>query len=234
VRAKPNLATPAAIRRRLRRGRRGAGPGVGALTATVAAVVAAGVLGTAWALQAATLPPPDPGHLVAARAMSWLAGDRLAESTFAVGGGPPVRSSCTGSWLPVGGRRELVVRLRVAGRTPAVVPIGRPYVTLRGVQVARPAGRRLAQLALAGCPPVLESLLAGLVRRQSSTPVGRARLAGRDALTLRVWTRAGRLTVYLETGSKKPFAVALAGPYLTGSGRLLLTEPSARTIAGGA
>lgn len=203
------------------------------VTVLTASAVAAGVLGGAWALQAATLPAPDPGGLVAAQAMSWLAGDRLVESTFVVGDGPPVRSRCIRTWLPVGSDREPAVRLTVGGRT-RVIPIGRPYVTVHGKRVEKPRGPLLARLVLAGCPTVLESQIAGLVKYRSSTPVGLARLEGRQALTLRIWTRAGRVTVYLDAESKRPLAVALTGRDPAGRARLRLTQTDRSASAGGA
>lgn len=203
--------------------------------ALVAAAVAAGVLAGAWALQAATLPAPDPGNLVAARAMAWLAGDRMAESTFSLGKGLPVRSRCSRTWVPADGTRELAVRLTAAGRT-RVIPLGRPSATIRGKRVEKPRGALLARLELAGCPPVLASQIAGLVRHGSGTAVGQARLDGRPALTLRIWTRAGHVTVYVDADTKRPLAVILAGKDLTGRARLRLADRSTGTgaRAGGA
>jgi hypothetical protein len=202
-----------------------------AVTVLAAATVAGGVLGGAWALQAATLPAPDPGNLVAVRAMGWLAGERLVESTFAVGDGPSVRSSCVRTWLSAKGSREQAVRLTVAGRM-RVIPIARPYVDARGKQVGRPNGPLLARLELAGCPPVLASQIAGLVRHGSRTPVGQARVAGRPALTLKIWTRAGRVTVYLDGETKRPFALTVAGRRPAGQARLGLAEPSSTDPGG--
>jgi hypothetical protein len=203
------------------------------VTLVAGAAVALGVLGGAWALQAATLPPPDPGDLVAARAMSWLAGDRIVDSAFVMGKSTSFRSRCARTWIAVDGAREPAVRLTVAGRTQ-VVPVGRPFVAARGRHVGKPRGPLLARLQLAGCPPVLQSLIAGLVRLPTSTPVGRARLTGRPVLTLRIWTKSGRLTVYLEAGSKRPVAVGLAGPRLSGQARLRMAEPPSPASGGGA
>lgn len=189
----------------------------------VAGGVAAGVLGGAWVLQAATLPAPDPGHLVAAQALSWLTGERLVESTFVVGERPPVRGSCVRTWLPVANSREPAVRLTIAGST-RVIPVALPYLTSRGQQAAKPPGPLLARLVLAGCAPVLDSMIGGTVTYRSSTPVGKTRLGGHPALTLRIWTRAGRLTVYLDPASKRPLAVALSGR-LTGRAQLRFPEP---------
>jgi hypothetical protein len=217
---------------RPRHDRRATSRGVRILSALVACGVAAGMLGGAWVLQAATLPKPDPGHLVAAQALAWLSSDRIVESTFAVGGSAPVRSRCVPTWLRAGGRREPAVRLTVGGDT-RVIPVGLPYLTARGRQAGKPRGPLLARLELAGCAPVLDSLIGGLVRYRSSTAVGEARINGRPALTLRIWTKAGRLTVFLDRASKRPLAVALAGR-LDGRAQLRLPEPSPATTAGAA
>jgi hypothetical protein len=196
----------------------------------VAGGASAGMIGGAWVLQAATLPAPDPGHLVAAQALSWLTGERLVESTFVVGESRPVRSSCVRTWLPVGSGREPAVQLTVAGRT-RVIPVGLPYLTARGQQAAKPPAPLLARLALAGCAPVLDSMIGGTVKYRSSTPIGKARLGGRPALTIRIWTRAGRLTVYLDPASKRPLAVTLSGR-LAGRAQLRFPDPSSRSVPG--
>jgi len=191
-----------------------------------AALTACGVAGcggaAAWALQAAALPRPASGSVVAARAMSWLAGDRALESTFVIGTERPVRSRCVPTRLPVGdGRPEPAVLLEVDGRR-RVVAVGPPYLTIRGTRAEKPHGLERVRLALAGCAPVLQSLIGSLVGLQTTPTVGRARVDGRAAQTLRIWTKAGRLTVYVDEQSKRPLTVTLAGPRVVGRARLRL------------
>jgi hypothetical protein len=196
------------------------------VAALISSAVPAGVLGAAWLLQAAVLPKPEQGRLIAAQAMSWLAGDRLAGSTFAIGEGRPVRSSCVRTWLPLGdGTVRPAVRLETGGRT-RVVAVGPPFRSIGGQPAKRPQGLVLARLALAGCAPVLESLVGGLLRHRSKLLVGRDRVGGEPALTLRIGTKAGRVTVYVAPGNMQPLAVAVDGPELTGRARLRLTRPA--------
>jgi hypothetical protein len=199
----------------------------GIAAALTACAVAGGGAAAAWILQAAALPRPARGNVVAARAMGWLRSDRVLESTFVIGTGRPVRSRCTPTRLPVGeGRPETAVLVDLDGARHVVV-VGPPYLTIRGTEAEKPRGLALARLALAGCAPVLRSLIGSLVGLRSAPPVGRARIDGRAAQTLRIWTKAGRVTVYLDETSKRPLAVALAGRRLTGRARLRLPRGGA-------
>jgi hypothetical protein len=181
------------------------------------------VAGAAWALQAAGLPRPDPGGLVAARAMSWLTSDRVAESRFTLGDAAPARSRCSRAELHVPGDVQPAVRLEL-GNVVRTVPFG---PSTHGRTPPRPGGLELARLQLAGCPPVLAGLIAGVVKYTTRTPFKQTRLNGKPALTLAVWTKTGRLTVYLDEASKRPLAVTLAGPRYTGRARLRLVAHAA-------
>jgi hypothetical protein len=201
-------------------------PPVSVRRGIAAALTACGVAGAgaaaAWTLQAAALPRPARGNLVAARAMEWLTSDRVLESTFVIGSGRPVRSRCVPTRLPVGeGRPETAVLVDLDGKKHVVV-VGPPYLTIRGTEAEKPRGLERARLALAGCAPVLRSLIGRLVGLHSAPPVGRARINGHAAQTLRIWTKAGRVTVYLDEKSKRPLAVTLVGRRIAGRARLRL------------
>jgi hypothetical protein len=211
--------------------RKSAAPGANVRRGIAAALAACGVAGggaaAAWALQAAALPRPAPGKLVAARAMSWLTGNRVVESTFVIGAGRPVHSRCVRTRLSVGGGRlETAVLLELDGRR-SVVAVGPPYLAIRGAQGEPPAGLARARLALAGCAPVLQSMIAALVKFHATVTPGRDHLAGRAVRTLRIWTKAGRLTVYLDETSKRPLAVTLVGDHVVGRARLRLLRDGA-------
>jgi len=184
------------------------------------------VAGAAWALQVAGLPRPDPGGLVAAKAMSWFTRDRLVESTFTLDGGAPVRSRCSRVDLHVRGDVQPAARLELAGSPVLTVPFG---PSTHGQVPARPQGLTLARLQLAGCPPVLAGLIAGVIKYSARTPFQHARMNGKSVLTLTVGTKTGRLTVYLDAATKRPLAVTLAGTHVNGRARL---TPVARTGAG--
>ena len=195
------------------------------VSALTACAVAGVVLGAGWTLQAAVLPEPTPQALVATQAMSWLAGDRTLASTYVLGGGEPVHSTCATRKLRFpDGNVEAAVLLETDGQK-TLIPVGYPFRTVQGTPARRPSGLALTRLQLAGCPPVLESTIGGLITRKTEAPVGRARVAGRPALTLQIWTKAGRLTVFLAEDSKQPLAITLAGPRL--SGRASLSVPPA-------
>ena len=199
--------------------------GRGFAAALTACGVAGAGAGAAWALQAAVLPRPDPGNVVAARAMAWLTDHRVVESTFVLGTGAPVHSRCVPLRLPAGdGSLVTAVRFEAGGRKQVIAVGAR---TSAGGKGKRPAGLARVRLALAGCAPVLQSLIGRLVRLHATPAVGRARLAGRELRTLRIWTRVGDLTVLLDGGSERPLAVRLAGRHVSGRSRLRILRSRA-------
>jgi hypothetical protein len=207
--SEPATATP---------GRRG-----WAVTLLAAAAVAAAVLAVGWSLQAVALPAPARGSLVATQAMSWVAGTDPIESTYTVAGAAPAHSTCVRHELRFAdGNVETAALLRTGGKTQ-VVPVGYPFRNARGVRVGKPQGVELARLALAGCPPVLESLIGGLIKYRADPPrVGETTVAGRKTLTLRIWTKAGQIAVSLAADSKQPLTVTVSGPKLEGRATLTL------------
>jgi hypothetical protein len=198
----------------------------GIAAAAAACAVAAGVAGTAWAVQLGFLVRPAPEDVVAARSLAWLGTDSLVESTFAFGGGRVQQSLCIGTWqrLPHG-HSELAAVLALDG-TRRVIPVGQPFVTKGGSRGVRPSGRLLAQLRLAGCPSVLASLLGGAIRRPAAPDIRHVRIGGQSALALRAWTKGGNVTVYVADDGL-PLAVTVEGPGLSGRSTLHVTRLSA-------
>jgi hypothetical protein len=193
--------------------------------AAVACGVAAGVAGAAWAVQVGFLVAPPHEDVVAAETLGWLRTDSLVESTFAFRGGPLRQSRCIGTWQPLsGGRSELAAVLALDGMR-RIIPVGRPFVTARGGH-AKPSGRLLARLRLAGCPPVLASLLGGAIRHPSAPYISHTRIDGRSALALRAWTKGGHVTLYVADTNGRPLAVAVVGPGVSGRARLQVARLS--------
>jgi hypothetical protein len=197
--------------------------GIAAVAAACA--VAAGVAGAAWAVQVGFLQRPAPEDVVAARSLAFLGTDSLVESTFAFGGGRVQRSLCIGTWLRLPrGHSELAAVLALDG-TRRLIPVGQPFVARRGNRDARPSGRLLAQLRLAGCPSVLSLLLSGAIRHPSAPDIRHVRMGGRSALALRAWTPGGHVTVYVADDGL-PLAVTVEGPGLSGRSTLHVTRLS--------
>ena len=187
--------------------------------------VGVAVLAAGWSLQAAALRAPAHGAIVATQAMSWLTGSRPIESTVTIAGSAPVQSRCVLHKLRFAdGNVENAALLRTGGTT-RVIPVGYPFRDASGKRVGKPAGVQLVRLALAGCPPVLESLLGGLIKYRAKPPrVYDATVAGRTALALKIWTKAGQVTVYLAAGSKEPLQVTVTGSRLTGRATLKVLD----------
>jgi hypothetical protein len=190
------------------------------LTALTACAVVAAVVAAGWTAQAALLPAPARGAVVATQAMSWLETGRTAASAFTLGGSRTV-SRCRGRTLRFAdGNVEQTVEL-VTDAATRVYPLSYPFRDASGRRVGRPSGIALTRLQLAGCPAALEALIGSVLKHRDRAPaLGDARFAGRDALTLRIWTPSGTMTVFLDAGDKRPLGLALAGRRVSGRARL--------------
>jgi hypothetical protein len=192
------------------------------VTVAVASAVGFATLAGGWALQAALLPPPERGDVVAARAVSWLVAYRLVESTFRIGDAPPVHGRCLQFPL-LGGLagRGLILRL---DNGLSVIESGPHELRVEGATRSEPRGLPITQLELAGCPPVLVSRIAGLVQSHSSVHVERSFVAGRPALALRVPTTLNRIVIYLAPKTYRPIGVSVTSGRFSGLARIRLTR----------
>lgn len=197
------------------------------VTLLTAAAVCVAVLGAGWTVQTALLLEPAEGKVIATKAMAWVSGPKPVSSTVVTGSAPPVRSTCTrGTIRFPDGNVETTAHLTSGGVT-TVVPIGYPFRQADGTRLGPPQAGTLVRLALAGCPPALDSLLGGLLKFASKPPVaGHAVLSGRAVRTLVVGTKAGRVTVYLDAGSKRPLAVSVSGREISAHSRLTIGAAS--------
>jgi hypothetical protein len=194
------------------------------VTLLVACAVGLATFVGGWAVQAASLPPPEKGDRVAARAVAWLLRYRLVESSFRIGRGPVLHGRCLEGWFPsAGGRVDRGTLLRLDDGV-SLVAVAPHDLEIDGAPDGEPHGLPLAQLELAGCSRVLAPLLGGLVQSGRSVRVAPAFAAGRAALAVRIPTARTRIVLYLAPKTDRPIAVAVSGERYAGRGRIRLTR----------
>lgn len=179
----------------------------------------------AWGLQAATLPRPTRGQLLAADAARWLTHYRRSAGVERLDGRRPVRTSCVQPWSPPyglgpiqhGSALELSDGERVLASRPHIGVLGPP----------RPAESSfvpLVQLELAGCPHVLAARIAAVLAAHREVGVWRASVLGRPSLALRLHTRLSEILLYVTPRTHEPFAARINAPNVSGFGSFRLLE----------
>ena len=194
------------------------------VTLLVACAVGLATFAGGWAVQAASLPPPERSDRVAAHAVAWLLRFRLVESSFRIDGGRVVHGRCLDGWFPSrGGGADRGTLLRLDDGV-SIVSVPPHSLDVDGAPGGEPRGLPLAQLELAGCPRVLAPLLGGLVQSGRRVRVTRAFAAGRPALAVRIPTTRTRIVLYLTPKTDRPIAVSVTTGRDSGRGRLRLTR----------
>jgi hypothetical protein len=202
------------------------------VTLLVAAAVGAAALGTGWTVQAASLPAPERGALVVARASTWLSRYRLVDSEFAVGGRPPVHAQCLEGWFPpgrtAGARRGTMLHFGRHGTVAALE--GRKLAVLG---MARPEAPQLAlaQLELGGCSRLLSHAIETDLQSLRRIRVERATVADRPALRFVVPLKLGRIVMYVTPRTYRPIALSLTLGALHGRSLLRLTRATPALLA---
>jgi hypothetical protein len=195
------------------------------VTLLVAAAVGAAVLGTGWTVQAASLPAPERGELVVARASTWLSRYRLVDSEFAVDGRPAVRAQCLEGWFPpgrtAGARRGTILHF---GRHGTIVALEGRKLAVLGV--ARPEAPRLAlaQLELGGCSRLLSHAIETDLQSLRRVRIERATVDDRPAVRFVVPLKLGRILVYVTPRTYRPIALSITLGTLHGRSLLRLTR----------
>ena len=188
-------------------------------------LVGGAVTTSAWALQAALLPPPERDDLSALRAIAALERHRYVESSVRENGGAPVRARCVTGWFPARGE---LLRL---GRATSILDLGH-----HGFAVDGPLrGDPVASLLLAGCPRVLAREIERLLQDGASTSSARAWF-GRPAVAVGIHEPRGPvITLYLTPRRSMLLGVGIHGGRVTGLGRvhpLALTPARLQLVEG--
>jgi hypothetical protein len=195
------------------------------LVAALGALLIAGaVTASAWALEAAALPAPEPGDLAALNATAHLEQYRYVESSVRANGAGTVRARCLTGWFP---RRGELLRL---GPGPTITDLGGHKLDVDGRLQADP----VAYLLLAGCPTVLARTVDRLLQGGATTSSARTWFT-RPAVAVRIPDRSAVLTLYLTPRRDTLLGVGVAGSQVDGLSRiqpLPLTAARAELVEG--
>lgn len=161
----------------------------------VAALVAAGVAASGFAIQWAALPSAGKGDVVAARASLWLGRYRETASVLEIDG-RRLHGVCYHGWIV--GRRDRKHRGTLLRLSDGVVVRALPPHTLlfTGIEPKRP----VALLYAAGCTKLLSDHLATLAEFSGHRRARRAVLAGVPVYAVDF----PHLTLYVDRTSGKP------------------------------
>lgn len=179
------------------------------VTALGVLLIGGAVTASAWALEASTLPAPEPGELATLNATAHLEQYRFVESSLRANGSSAVRGRCLTGWFP--SRGEL---LRL-GPATTIADLGGHRLDVAGRLAADPA----AYLLLAGCPTLLARTVGRLLQSGAKTTVARAWFT-RPAVVVRIDDKSAVLTLYLTPKRDIPLGVGIAGPRVAGVSRI--------------
>jgi hypothetical protein len=200
---------------------------VRSLVVTALGVLSIGcaVTASAWALQAVTLPAPEPGDLAALTATARLKQYRFVESSLRANGASVARARCLTGWFP---RRGELLRL---GPRTTIADLGGHRLAVDGGLATDP----VAYLLLAGCPAVLARTVDRLVQSGAKTTSVRTWFT-RPAVAVRIEDGAATLTLFLTPRRDALLGVGLTGPRVEGRSRiepLRLTAARVELVEGG-
>jgi hypothetical protein len=159
----------------------------------LAALVAAGVAASGFAIQWAALPDAGKGDVVAARAVVWLGRYRETASRLVVDG-RTLRGLCYHGWIR--GRRGTFLRLSDGASVSDLPP---HTLRFRGGRPTRP----IALLDAAGCTKVLADRLATFAEFHGHTRARHATIDGAGAWAVDF----PHLTLYVDRANGRPLGV---------------------------
>lgn len=191
---------------------------------------AGAVLGAGWAIQAATLPPPQPATRVAANAAVSFEEHHFAVDVFHVDGRRLV-AACLEGWFRAHPGAAAIRGSLVSFRHGPLllVSMSRRVTVLRGPALPFLPG---ALAVAAGCPRVLAHTFGRAAEFSDRLTVERSRAASQPALALHLRRgRRERLTLYVSPRGDHPLVaiVALGGREATA--RIFLGHASAAALA---
>ena len=177
----------------------------------------------AWGLQAATLPRPTHGQLLAADAVRWLTLYRRSSGVERLDGGRTLRSTCIQGWFAPDGTGPLehgsALELADAER---VLAVEHHLGVLEPSRRAEPRFAPLVELELAGCPHVLAMRIGAVLAAHRAVGVWPTSVLARPAIALRFHTRLSEILLYVTPRTREPIAVRVNAPHVSGFGSFRL------------
>jgi hypothetical protein len=188
-----------------------------------AAVVVALVGGVAYGLQAATLPRPTRGDLLAADASRWLTHYRRSSGFERLDGRRTLHGVCIQGWSPPYGTGPLEHGAALGlSNGERVFSVDSHLGVLGPHRLWQSRFVPLVQLELAGCPRVLAMRIGAVLAAHRPVRVWRASVLGRPAIVLRLHTRLSEILLYVAPRTRKPIAVRVNAPGVAGFGSFRL------------
>jgi hypothetical protein len=174
-----------------------------------ALLIGGAVTASAWALEAAALPAPEPGDLAALTATAHLEQFRYVESSLRANGAGRVRARCLSGWFP---HRGEMLRL---GPATTIADLGGHRLDVDGPLEADP----VAYLLLAGCPTVVGRTVDRLLQAGATTSATRTWFT-RPAIAVTIPDRTAVLTLYLTPHRDVLLGLRVVGPRVDGLSRV--------------
>jgi hypothetical protein len=196
-----------------------------------AAVLVAAVGAAAWGLQAATLPRPTSGQLLAADAARWLTHYTRSTGVERLDGRRAVHSVCVQPWSPPYGtgilRHGAALQLSDGEH---LLSFGEHIAVLGPVRWSEPSFEPLVQLELAGCPHLLAGRVAAVLAAHRKVGMWHASVLGRPAIVLRLHTRLSEILLYVTPRKHRPIAVRVNAPNASGFGSFRLARQPEKLV----
>lgn len=194
------------------------------MTLFVALATGSAVLGMGWGVQAAVLPLPRRGALVASHTAAWLLRYRLVESTFSIGKGPAVPATCTETWFrsPDGlADRGVVLRM---GKGRGIVTLRPRHLDVIGAPRGQARWVPRAELELAGCSRLLADQIVAAVQSAHKPRLTAPVESGRALLALHLRSAPLKLVVLVARLTDRPVGLEVAGRTYVGRSVLRLAR----------
>lgn len=185
---------------------------------------------SAWALQAAALPPPRPAARVAADASVWLHEYRLAIDVFHFRH-RRIKGACLSTWL----RRPDEMRVRSSllsfGSGPTLRVSGRRHVSVEARRGRGPFPSGLLA-ADAGCSRILSEALTAAAQNGGHLTTERSYAANRPTIALELQrSRKERLTVFVSPRTDRPLVAFVHLDRRNITARIYLQPATRRALA---
>ena len=188
-----------------------------------AALLVAVVGAAAWGLQAATLPRPTRGQLLAADAARWLTLYRRSAGVERLDGRRALRSTCIQGWFPPYGTGQLEHGAALElGDGERVLAVEHHLGVLGPPPTPEPRFAPLVELELAGCPHVLAMRIDAVLAAHRGVGVWRTSVLARPVVALRLHTRLSEILLYVAPRTREPIAVRVNAPGVSGFGSFRL------------